>query len=94
VCGSLGYFGVDLCLFNCKKENSDIEMIYLNCGSTEETKDWKGNAFGKMRNLKTLIIDSDNSFEGSIQFPSKLKVLQWKNYHSKSLPSTIVSKVC
>jgi hypothetical protein len=36
-------------------------MIYLNCGSMEEIKDWKGNAFEKMRNLKAIIIDSGNS---------------------------------
>jgi hypothetical protein len=59
----------------------------------EEIKDWKGNAFAKMRNLKAIIIDSDNIPEGSIQFPINLKVLQWKNYHSKSLPSSILSKV-
>jgi hypothetical protein len=69
-------------------------MIYLNCGSMEEIKDWKGNAFEKMRNLKAIIIDSDNISEGTIQFPCSLRVLQWKKYHSMSLPSTILSKVC
>nr|WIL60034.1 nodulation protein [Melilotus officinalis] len=73
-------------------ESSDIEIIYLNSGSTEAIIDWNGKAFEKMKNLKTLIIKSGNFFKGSVHFPSNLRILTWEKYHSKCIPSSILNK--
>ncbi|XP_045833054.1 disease resistance protein RPV1-like isoform X2 [Trifolium pratense] len=73
-------------------ENSDIEIISLNCGSTEATMDWDGKAFEKMKSLVTLIIKSDNFSEGSIRFPCNLRVLKWQKYHSQCIPYSFFNK--
>jgi hypothetical protein len=77
----------------CLKENSDIEIISLNCGSNEASMDWNGKAFEKMKSLVTLIIKSDNFSEGSMRFPCNLRVLKWQKYHSQSIPYSFFNKV-
>ncbi|KAL5079381.1 hypothetical protein RYX36_007802 [Vicia faba] len=74
-------------------ENSDIEIISLDCGSSEAAIDWNGMAFGKMKRLTTLIIKSDNFSKGSIDFPSNLRVLKWQKYHSQCIPYCFFNKM-
>ncbi|CAL5185990.1 unnamed protein product [Lathyrus oleraceus] len=77
------------------KENtgtSKIEMIYLNFPPREAIIDWNGNAFKKMKNLKTLIIKNGRFSKGSRHLPSGLRVLEWPRYPLGCIPFSISNK--
>jgi len=52
-----------------------------------ERLDWDGNAFGKMKNLKALIIRNSEIFGAPKCLPESLRVLEWHGYPSNHLPS-------
>ncbi|KAJ7975389.1 Resistance protein [Quillaja saponaria] len=71
------------------KENSGsekIEGIMLSL-PYEETVEWSGEVFEKMKNLRLLVIENANFSKGPKHLPSSLRVLDWKNYPSQSLPT-------
>ncbi|KAG4926825.1 hypothetical protein JHK85_053311 [Glycine max] len=47
---------------------------------------WDGDAFKKMKNLKTLIIRSGHFSKGPKHFPKSLRVLEWWRYPSHYFP--------
>jgi hypothetical protein len=65
-------------------------MIYLNFPSMEAVIEWNGDAFKKMKNLKTLIIKNGQFSKGPKYLPSTLRVLKWKGYPSKFPSSATV----
>jgi hypothetical protein len=65
-------------------------MIYLNFPSMEAVIEWDGDAFKKMKNLKTLIIKNGQFSKGPKYLPSTLRVLKWKGYPSFFPPSATV----
>jgi hypothetical protein len=65
-------------------------MIYLNFPSMEAVIEWDGDAFKKMKNLKTLIIKNGQFSKGPKYLPSTLRVLKWKGYPSKFPSSATV----
>jgi len=48
---------------------------------------WCGKAFGKMKNLRILIIRNARFSKGPQILPNSLSVLDWSGYPSSSLPS-------
>jgi hypothetical protein len=54
---------------------------------------WNGNAFEKMKNLKTLIIEHGRFSKCPEYLPSTLRVLKWNGYRSKSPSSCVLNKV-
>ncbi|KAK2421751.1 TMV resistance protein N [Trifolium repens] len=69
---------------------SKIEMIYLNFPSMETVIEWDGDAFKKMKNLKTLIIKNGHFSKGPKYLPNTLRVLKWKGCPSFFPPSATV----
>ncbi|KAK7314808.1 hypothetical protein VNO77_33336 [Canavalia gladiata] len=66
---------------------SDIEIIHLNFPFFEEPViDWDGEAFKKMKNLKTLIIKIGSFSKGPKHLPNSLRLLEWWRYPSPDLP--------
>jgi hypothetical protein len=59
----------------------------------EAVINWKGKAFKKMVNLKTLIIKGGNFSKGSQHFPSGLRVLEWQRYPLECIPFSFLNKV-
>ncbi|KAJ7975401.1 Resistance protein [Quillaja saponaria] len=53
----------------------------------EETVEWSGEVFEKMKNLRLLVIENANFSKGPKHLQSSLRVLGWKNYPSQSLPT-------
>ena len=76
---------VDL-FFLCSKGTRKIEIINLEAPMFEVVE-WDGRAFETMKNLKTLIIRNGNFFEGPKHLPNSLRVLEWSEYPSHSLPA-------
>ncbi|CAJ1952313.1 unnamed protein product [Sphenostylis stenocarpa] len=68
---------------------SKIEIICLDLSicEKEETLEWNGNAFKKMKNLKILIIRNGKFSKAPNYFPESLRVLEWHGYPSNCLPS-------
>ncbi|WJX66908.1 hypothetical protein P8452_51415 [Trifolium repens] len=59
------------------KETSKIGIIYVNDRIKFERD---GEAFNKMENLKTLLIDYGGGFDGSLKhLPNSLRVLDWRS---------------
>ncbi|XP_028207956.1 TMV resistance protein N-like [Glycine soja] len=68
------------------KGTSKIEIICMNFSSFGEEVEWDGDAFKKMKNLKTLIIKSDCFSEGPKHLPNTLRVLEWWRCPSQDWP--------
>ncbi|KAL2966508.1 hypothetical protein AAZX31_16G121700 [Glycine max] len=68
------------------KGTSKIEIICMNFSSFGEEVEWDGDAFKKMKNLKTLIIKSDCFTKGPKYLPNTLRVLEWKRCPSRDWP--------
>ncbi|MED6120241.1 hypothetical protein PIB30_019030 [Stylosanthes scabra] len=64
---------------------NNIELIFLEAPMSKVIE-WDGEAFRKMKNLRTLIIKSGNFFNGPNHLPDSLRVLEWRGYPSHSLP--------
>ena len=62
----------------------DISGIY----QAEKEARWNLDAFSKMDNLKFLRIRNVCLQHGPKQLPNDLRILDWSNYPSKSLPSS------
>ncbi|XP_024630774.1 TMV resistance protein N [Medicago truncatula] len=69
-----------------------IEIIRLSSLSTEETIDWNGKAFQKMKGLKALIIENGHFSKAARYLPSSLRLLKWNRCPSKSLSSIFLNK--
>ncbi|KAJ7975434.1 Disease resistance protein [Quillaja saponaria] len=71
------------------KENSGTEKIeaIMLILPKEEMVDWSGEAFEKMKNLRVLVVENAYFSKGPKHLPSSLRVLDWKNYPSPSLPA-------
>ncbi|KAJ7975386.1 TMV resistance protein N-like [Quillaja saponaria] len=71
------------------KENSGTEKIeaIMLILPQEEMVDWSGEAFEKMKNLRLLVVENAYFSKGPKYLPSTLRVLDWKNYPSPSLPA-------
>ena len=54
---------------------------------------WDPEAFSKMRNLKLLKICDVQLMRDLKYLPRSLRILDWRGYPSKSLPSSSQSKV-
>ena len=54
---------------------------------------WNPEAFSKMQNLKLLKICGVQLMHGLKHLPSSLRVLDWREYPSKSSTSSFLSKV-
>ncbi|KAL5173275.1 TMV resistance protein N [Glycine soja] len=68
------------------KGTSKIEIICMNFSSSGEEVEWDGDAFKKMKNLKTLIIKSDCFSKGPKYLPNTLRVLEWWRCPSQDWP--------
>ncbi|XP_050916962.1 disease resistance protein Roq1 isoform X2 [Lathyrus oleraceus] len=62
---------------------SSTEIIYLDCSNKVK---WDGEAFKKMKNLKTLIIRRATFSKSPNYLPNTLRVLEWCEYPSSYLP--------
>ncbi|XP_052114071.1 disease resistance protein Roq1 [Arachis duranensis] len=68
------------------KENKKIEGIKLvQC----EEHDWTDTALEKMKKLRILILRNTNLSCRTILLPEQLRLLDWKGYPSKSIPSNL-----
>ncbi|XP_057749884.1 disease resistance protein RUN1-like [Arachis stenosperma] len=68
------------------KENKKIEGIKLvQC----EEDDWTDTALEKMKKLRILILRNTNLSCRTILLPEQLRLLDWKGYPSKSIPSNL-----
>ncbi|KAL4317434.1 hypothetical protein AHAS_Ahas15G0384700 [Arachis hypogaea] len=63
-----------------------IEMIHMDFPKFEKVIRWDGEAFKKMRNLKTLFIRHTYFSQGPKYLPNWLRVLNWEEYPSPCLP--------
>ncbi|KAG4380250.1 hypothetical protein GLYMA_16G136200v4 [Glycine max] len=68
------------------KGTRKIEIICMNSSSFGEEVEWDGDAFKKMKNLKTLIIKSDCFSKGPKHLPNTLRVLEWWRCPSQDWP--------
>ncbi|KAK7380574.1 hypothetical protein VNO78_33088 [Psophocarpus tetragonolobus] len=69
-----------------ENEGTDrIQIIILECQNY--VIEWDGMAFKQMSNLKTLIVRDGNFTIGPKHLPNSLRVLEWWEYPSPSLPS-------
>ncbi|XP_004515228.1 TMV resistance protein N-like [Cicer arietinum] len=73
--------------------SKSIQIIHLDCPSTEVVIDLNGKAFEMMENLKTLIIKSGSFSKGSMHLPRNLRVFKWQTYHSECIPSNLLNKI-
>ncbi|XP_057445959.1 TMV resistance protein N-like isoform X2 [Lotus japonicus] len=64
---------------------SKIQMMHLDYRSFEEV-DWDGEAFKKMKTLKTLIIRKCHFSKGPKYLPNSLRVLEWWKYPLQHFP--------
>ena len=66
-----------------------IQGLVLELGELHifEMAHWNLEAFPKMPNLKLLIIHGVQLLHGPKNLPNKLRILDWSEYPSKSLPS-------
>lgn len=66
-----------------------VQAMYIFCNYNEKKMAcWNPEAFSNMYNHKFLRIDS--IFHGPQHLPNSLRVLDWRYYSSKSLPSTFL----
>ncbi|XLS84422.1 hypothetical protein HN51_034588 [Arachis hypogaea] len=73
------------------KENKKIEGIKLvQC----EEHDWTDTALEKMKKLRILILRNTNLSCRTILLPEQLRLLDWKGYPSKSIPSNLKKNCC
>ncbi|KAL2334238.1 hypothetical protein Fmac_015451 [Flemingia macrophylla] len=73
------------------KGTSQIEIILLDSPLSEDVE-WDGEAFKKMKNLKTLIIRNGYFSKGPKHLPNSLRVLEWWRYSSQGLPDDFQPK--
>ncbi|KAH1203009.1 TMV resistance protein N [Glycine max] len=67
-------------------KNTRRLIINLYCFKYRGVVEWDGMAFEKMNNLKRLIIESGSFTTGPKHLPNSLRVLEWWDYPSPSLP--------
>ncbi|KAK7261677.1 hypothetical protein RIF29_27993 [Crotalaria pallida] len=67
--------------------SSKIQTIMLDFPDVRKAIAWNGKAFKKMNNLRTLIIRNGCSDVDVEHLPNSLRVLEWREYPSSSLPS-------
>ena len=72
--------------FLFSKGSNQIEILLLD-NPIFKVVEWDGEAFKKMRKLRTLIIRGAHFSQGAKYLPNCLRVLEWWNYPSNSLPS-------
>ncbi|RDX76240.1 TMV resistance protein N, partial [Mucuna pruriens] len=73
-------------------ENDEIEAMMLDMPEDEEVQ-WNQKVFGKMKNLRMLLIKKNAGFFRSPKvLPNSLRVLEWFGYPESSLPSNFHSK--
>uniref|UniRef100_A0A7N2MH01 ADP-ribosyl cyclase/cyclic ADP-ribose hydrolase n=1 Tax=Quercus lobata TaxID=97700 RepID=A0A7N2MH01_QUELO len=79
---------------NVLTENTGTKKIQCIGLEMHEPKnvEWNLEAFSKMQNLELLKICGVQLMHGLKHLPSSLRVLEWKEYHSKSLTSSFLSK--
>ncbi|MED6120214.1 hypothetical protein PIB30_019007 [Stylosanthes scabra] len=73
-------------VFEMNKGSDKIEMIHMEFPNFDKVIRWDGEAFGKMRSLKTLFIKKAHFSQGPKYLPNSLRVLNWDEYPSDSLP--------
>jgi hypothetical protein len=82
-------------MFLCFKGTSRIEIICMDYPSLD-VRDvrvaWKGDAFKKTKNLKTLIIRSGIFSKGPKHLPNSLRFLEWHRYPSQDILSDFCPK--
>ncbi|XP_057758512.1 TMV resistance protein N-like isoform X3 [Arachis stenosperma] len=74
------------------KGSNKIKIIDLVLPNSREKIKWDGEAFAKMNNLKILFIHQHCCLEGPKKLPNSLRVLKWRYYPSRSLPSDFCPK--
>ncbi|KAG4939271.1 hypothetical protein JHK86_045412 [Glycine max] len=74
------------------KGTRKIEIICMNVSSFGEEVEWDGDAFKKMKNLKTLIIKSGCFSKGPKHLPNTLRVLEWWKCPSEYWPENFNPK--
>lgn len=73
--------------FFCWKGTGQIEIICVDFPSFEELEiEWDGDAFKKMKNLRTLIIRNGHFSKGPKHLPNSLRVMEWWRYPSQNFP--------
>jgi len=73
--------------FSFKKGTGKIEIICMDFPSFEEVEiEWDGDAFKKMKNLRTLIIRNGHFSKGPKHLPNSLRVMEWWRYPSQNFP--------
>ncbi|RYR07108.1 hypothetical protein Ahy_B05g074425 isoform C [Arachis hypogaea] len=73
-------------VFEMNMGSDKIEMIHMDFPKFEKVIRWDGEAFKKMRNLKTLFIRHTYFSQGPKYLPNCLRVLNWEEYPSPCLP--------
>ncbi|KAL1319107.1 hypothetical protein AAHE18_15G253900 [Arachis hypogaea] len=73
-------------VFEMNMGSDKIEMIHMDFPKFEKVIRWDGEAFKKMRNLKTLFIRHTYFSQGPKYLPNWLRVLNWEEYPSPCLP--------
>ncbi|MED6120216.1 hypothetical protein PIB30_019009 [Stylosanthes scabra] len=73
-------------VFEMNMGSDKIEMIHMDFPNSEKEIRWDGEAFKKMRNLRTLFIRHTYFSQGPKYLPNCLRVLIWDEYPSPSLP--------
>ncbi|XP_027923241.1 TMV resistance protein N-like isoform X3 [Vigna unguiculata] len=69
------------------KGSGKIETICMDFPSFEEVEiEWDGDAFKKMKNLRTLIIRNGHFSTGPKHLPNSLRVMEWWRYPSQNFP--------
>ncbi|XP_027357332.1 TMV resistance protein N-like [Abrus precatorius] len=76
--------------------SNQIEIIILQFPFSGKREDeevkWDGDAFKKMKSLKTLIIKNGCFSKGPNHLPNNLRVLEWNKYPSEDFPSNFCPK--
>ncbi|XP_045819800.1 disease resistance protein Roq1-like isoform X1 [Trifolium pratense] len=75
-----------------ENKGTDTIEVIIACLRKGRKVKWCGNAFGKMKNLRILIIRNAQFSIGPQIFPNSLRVLDWSGYESSSLPSGFNAK--
>ena len=77
--------------FFLKKGTHKIEAIMMNSHEKQKVQ-WSGDAFKKMPKLRMLVIRNALFSTGLTYLPNSLRVLEWIEYPSPSLPEDFHAK--
>ncbi|KAL2967611.1 hypothetical protein AAZX31_16G185400 [Glycine max] len=81
-----------VCVLEKNTENDEIEAMMFDMKEDQEVQ-WNQKVFGKMKNLRMLLVTMKVGFSrSSIDLPKSLRVLEWWGYPESSLPSNFHSK--